>query len=91
MSKNFYQENPDFIRRTENDMRSLNFFTYYANTVQYGPNPVPNENPNYVLNKSYKNLAHAYDPEIKNDCVNRWDNDYLAWEAKMNKSGKGLK
>jgi len=91
MSKNFYQEYPDFIKRTDQDLKALDFFNYYSNTVNYGPNPVSNENPNYTLNKNYKNLAHAYDPQIKNNCIYRWDNDYLEWENKLNKSGKGLK
>ncbi len=90
MSKNFYEEHPDFIRRTDNDMKSLNFFDQYSKSINYGPNPVPNE-PQLSFSKNYKSLFQAYDPNIMNDCINRWDNDYMRWEQKINKSGKGLK
>ena len=90
MSGNFYQEHPEFIRRTDNDMKLLNLFDEYSKTVNYGPNPVPNE-PLSSFDQNYKSLYKAYNPVIMNDCMNRWDNDYMRWEQKINKSGKGLK
>jgi len=81
-SYNYYMNNPMF-NRTKKDLDDINQF--YSNNTNYGPNPVSSEKQVTSVG-SYKSLRKAYNADIKNDCVNRWDNDYQSWSNKMNKS-----
>ena len=88
-SCNYYAHNSLFTR-TERDLQDMARFCTNADKTVYGPNPNPNEKATHSTNQ-YKNLGSAYEPHIMNDCTYRWDNDYMAWENRINKSGKGLK
>jgi hypothetical protein len=90
-SNNYYATHPNMMSRTPHDLKELAYFFNTSDKIQYGPNPIPSQTHQYNSSKNYKGLSYAYNADIKNDCLNRWDNDYMAWENRITKTGQGLK
>lgn len=81
-----YYINNDMFTRTDRDLKEISQFCSNTQNTNYGPNPVPSQRQNITSIGAYKSLGNAYEASIKNDCLNRWDNDYDSWSKKMNKS-----